>query len=206
MKPLSRLGFVAVSLLAFTSAVWAGPLFPSVGAAMSTNGKFLVTVEFEYLNPDQPDQKVRTITRVTYHVLRREEFINDRFTSANPFWSDDWDVALGKGEGIPLPFISNDGNYLVLVSVDPPFSDFTVLRIYREQHYGGEDLVGTYKLKDIWTLDELKEHAVVVSTGRPLWFAGSTLGFSADGSDFTIKMPWGRDVRIELNGGAVPLQ
>jgi hypothetical protein len=73
-------------------------------------------MEFEYLNPDQ---QVTTITRVSYRVLRREEFINDKFATTNPFWSHDWDVGMAfpKGEGIPLPFISNDGKYLVLVSV-----------------------------------------------------------------------------------------
>jgi hypothetical protein len=205
VKPLSRLTSVAVSLLALTSAVWAGPLFPAVGAATSANGKFLVAVEFEYLNPDQ---QVTTITRVSYRVLRREEFINDKFTTTNPFWSYDWDVGMAypKGEGIPLPFISNDGKYLVLVSVTPPFSDFTVLRIYGEHRYGGEDLLGTYKLKDIWTADELKAHANLASTGRPLWFAGSTLVFSANSSAFVVRTPWGREVRLDLNGGAIHAQ
>ena len=97
-----------------------------------------------------------------------------------------------------------------------PFSDVTVLRIYREHRYGGEDLLATYKLKDIWTADELKAHANLVSTGRPLWFAGSTLGFSADGSAFVVRTPllgsfgvldrpfeWGRELPIDLNGGAI---
>jgi len=206
VKPLSRLTSVAVSLLALTSTVWAGPLFPDVGAATSANGKFLVAMEFEYLNPDQ---QVRTITRVSYHVLRRQEFINDKFTTTNPFWSHDWDVAMAfpKGDvGIPLPFISNDGKYLVLVSVTPPFSDFTVLRIYREHRYGGEDLLGTYKLKDIWTADELKAHATLTSTGRPLWFAGSTLGFSVDDGAFVVRTPSGREVRLDLNNGAIHAQ
>jgi hypothetical protein len=205
VKPLRRLTSVAVSLLALTSAVWAGPLFPDVRAATSANGKFLVAMEFEYLNPDQ---QVTTITRVSYRVLRREEFINDKFTTTNPFWSHDWNVGMAypKGEGIPLPFISNDGKYLVLVSADPPFSDITVLRIYREHRYGGEDLLGTYKLKDIWTADELKSHATLTSTGRPLWFAGSTLGFSADSSAFVVRTPWGREVRLDLNGGAIHAQ
>ena len=205
VKPLRRLTSVAVSLLALTSAVWAGPLFPDVRAAMSTNGKFLVAMEFEYLNPDQ---QVRTITRISYRVLRREEFINDKFTTTNPFWSDDWDVGMAftGGEGIPLPFISNDGKYLVLVSADPPFSDITVLRIYREHRYDGEDLLGTYKLKDIWTADELKSHATLTSTGRPLWFAGSTLGFSADSSAFVVRTPWGRELRLDLNGSAIHAQ
>jgi hypothetical protein len=160
-------------------------------------------MEFEYLNPDQ---QVRTITRVSYRVLRREEFINDKFASTNPFWSVDWDVQLPEvpqAEGIPLPFISNDGKYLVLVSVDPPFSDITALQIYREHRYDGEDLLATYKLKDIWTADELKAHATLVSTGRPLWFAGSTLGFSADSSAFVVRTPWGREVRLNLNDGAI---
>jgi hypothetical protein len=205
VKPLSQLIAAAVSLLALTSTIWAGPLFPAVGAAMSANGKFLVAMEFEYLNPDQ---QTTTITRVSYRVLRREEFINDKFTTTNPFWSHDWDVGMAfpRGEGIPLPFISNDGRYLVLVSVTPPFSDFTVLRIYREQRYGGEDLLGTYKLKDIWSADELKAHANLTSAGRPLWFAGSTLGFSADSSAFVVRTPWGREVRLDLNGGAIHAQ
>jgi hypothetical protein len=201
VKPLSRLASVALSLLALTSPAWAGPLFPDVRAAASANGKFLVVIEFEYLNPDQ---KIRTITRVTYRVLRREEFINDKFTTTNPFWSNDWDVGMARpqAEGIPLPFISNDGEYLVLVSVDPPFSDITVLRFYRKHLYSGEDLLGTYKLKDIWTADELNAHTTLLSSGRPLWFAGSTLGFSEDGSAFVVKTPWGREVRLDLNGGA----
>jgi hypothetical protein len=205
VKPLSRLTSVTVSLLALTSAVWAGALFPDVRAATSANEKFLVAVEFEYLNPDQ---QVRTITRVSYRILRREEFINDKFTTTNPFWSDDWNVSmpLPKAQGIPLPFISNDGKYLVLVSVDPPFSDSTVLRIYRAHGYGGEDLLGTYQLKDIWTADELKAHANLLSTGRPLWFAGSTLGFSEDSSAFVVRTPWGREVRLELHGGAIQAQ
>jgi hypothetical protein len=162
-------------------------------------------MEFEYLNPDQ---QVTTITRVSYRVLRREEFINDKFATTNSFWSHDWDLGMAfpKGEGIPLPFISNDGKYLVLVSVTPPFSDFTVLRIYREHRYGGEDLLGTYKLKDIWTVDELKAHANLTSTGRPLWFAGSILGFSEDSSAFVVRTPWGREVRLDLNGGAIHAQ
>ena len=48
-------------------------------------------MEFEYSNPDQ---QVTTITRVSYRVLRREEFINDNFTTTNPFWSHDWDVGM----------------------------------------------------------------------------------------------------------------
>jgi len=50
MKPLSQLTSVAVSLLALTSAVWAGPLFPAVGAATSANGKFLVAMELKGKN------------------------------------------------------------------------------------------------------------------------------------------------------------
>ena len=203
VRPLSRLASVALPLLALTSAVWAGPGFPVVRAAASANGKFLVAMEFEYLNSDQ---QVRSITRITYRIFRREEFINDEFefTTTNPFWSNDWDVGMARPQarGIPLPFISNDGKYLVLVSADSPFSDATVLWIYRRHLSSGEDLLGTYKLKDIWTADELKAHAILFSTGRPLWFAGSTLGFSADDSAFVVKMPWGREVRLDLNGGA----
>jgi len=98
-------------------------------------------------------------------------------------------MAFPKGEGIALPFISNDGKYVVLVSVTPPFSDFTVLRIYREHRFGGEDLRATYKLKDIWTADELEAHANLTSNSRPRWFAGSTLGFSADSSAFVVRTP-----------------
>jgi len=202
VKTLSRLAFVNVLLLALTSVGWAGPGFPSVRAAASANGKFVVTVEVEYLNPDE---EVRTITRISYRVLRREEFMNDKFLTTASFWSDEWGVSMAppRAEGIPLPFISDDGKYLVLVSVDPPFSDDVALRIYREKHrFGGEDLLGTYKLKDIWTADELKAHADLASTGRPLWFAGSTLGVSADSSEFIVLTPWGREVRLDLNGTA----
>ena len=130
VRLLSRLASVALPLLALTSAVWAGPGFPDGRAAASANGKFLVAMEFEYLNPDQ---QVRTITRISYRILRREEFINDEFindefTTTNPFWSNDCDVGMvPQAEGIPLPFISNDGEYLVLVATNPPFSDLTVL-------------------------------------------------------------------------------
>jgi hypothetical protein len=78
VKSLRRLISVAVSLLALTSAVWAGPLFPDVRAAMSANGKFLVTMEFEYLNPDQ---QVRTITR---SVIASSEEKNSSTTNSPP--------------------------------------------------------------------------------------------------------------------------
>ena len=202
MTRLSRIRFFVLAFLAFTSVVWASAPFPAVGATTSENGRFLVAMQFEYLNPDQ---QFRTITRVIYRVLRREEFINDKFITANPFWSDTWSVSMAPKGIPPLPFVSNDGMYLVLVSVDPPFADITVLRIYR-QRYGGEDLLGTYKLKDIWSADELNAHATQTSTGRPQWFAGSTLGFSADNRAFVVRTPWGRELRLDLNGGAIYAQ
>jgi len=199
---LSRISFVVLAFLAFTSIVWAGAPFPAVGATTSANGEFLVAMQFKYSNPDQ---QIRTIARVIYRVLRREEFINDKFITANPFWSDHWSVSMAPKGRPPLPFISDDGMYLVLVSVDPPFADITVLRIYRQRH-GGEDLLGTYKLRDIWTADELKAHATLVSTGRPQWFTGSTLGFSKDNRAFVVRTPWGRELRLDLDGGAIHAQ
>ena len=200
VRLLSRLASAALPLLALASAIWAGPLFPDVRTAASANGKFLVAMEFEYLNPDQ---QVRTITRITYRILRREEFINDEFTTTNPFWSNDWDVGMvPQAEGIPLPFISNDGEYLVLVATNPPFSDLTVLRSYRKHLPGGEDSLRTYKLKDIWTADELKADATLFRLGGPRGLVGCALGFSLDGSAFVVKTPWGREVRLDLNGGA----
>ena len=56
------------------------------------------------------------------------------------------------------------------------------------------------------TADELKAHANLTSTGRPLWFAGSTLAFSADSSAFVVRTPWGREVQLDLNRGAIHAQ
>ncbi len=120
MNCFSRISVVVLAFLVFTSVVWASAPFPAVGAATSANGEFLVAMQFEYLNQDQ---QVKTITRVTYRVLRKEDFINDEFTTANSFWSDDWSVSMATRGIVPLPFISDDGMYLVLVSVDPPFAD-----------------------------------------------------------------------------------
>ena len=124
----------ALSLfLACGSSAIAGAIFPCPLATSSKNGNFLVLA----------DRFVTGQQSVSLLVVRRERFINEyqRIVAPTTFWSGEpgwWNVVL-DADGIdkalsscPLPLITDDGEFLILVHVNPGYSgDTPVLRIYR---------------------------------------------------------------------------
>ncbi|MBI3324291.1 MAG: hypothetical protein HYZ92_03330 [Candidatus Omnitrophica bacterium] len=126
-------GFVLSS-----SSTFASPLFPMVRAGSSANGKFLVILEFEYENPMQ---EIKVIKQITCRVLQKEDFINDKLQSQTTHWSDSWtywDATIPMQEAWPmssgeLPFLTDDGKFLVLVSATWPVSiETNVVSIYQK--------------------------------------------------------------------------
>jgi len=205
---MNRIHFVVIAfvglMFAYGSCGFAEPLFPVVGASSSSNGKFLVVLEFQYENPAET---IKRINKITYHVFKREDFINDKFTTPAAYWSYSWtywnvDLDMPKGMGgPPLPYITNNGNVLVFISVTPPLSDtIEVLRIYRKDEYHGA-LLKAYQLKDVWTPEEIKAHAPSGNL-RPLWYTGGSFSFSSDNRQLIHKTPWGKIVRINIRDGS----
>jgi hypothetical protein len=204
---MNRIHFVVIAFVALMFAygfyAFAGPLFPMIRASSSSNGKFLVIVEYQFENPDET---IKRISKITYHVDHIEEFINDKFTPPAAYWSDSWNVTLAwpkEASGGLLPCISDDGMVLVFISVTPPMSEtIEVLRIYRKDENHGT-MLKAYQLKDIWTQEEIKAHIIpLVIDGRPLWFAGGSFSFSSDNRQFIYKTPWGKTVSINLMDGS----
>ncbi len=194
----------AALMFAYCLCAFAGAPFPMIRASSSSNGKFLVIAEYQYENPAET---IRRINKIIYHVDQREDFINDQFTTLAAYWSDSgsWNVHLDWPKGVMgglLPYISDDGEILVFISVTPPFSGIEILKIYRKDGNQGA-MLKAYQLKDIWTPAEMNSHADLISNGRPLWFTGGSFSFSSDNQQFIHKTPWGKIIRINLQDGSV---
>jgi hypothetical protein len=195
---------IATSILLPSSSV-ASPLFPDIRASRSANGEFLVVVEERFDNPGP----VRRILRSTYLILRCEPFMNsrDRLQTAASFWSDfGWQVTL-KGEDsqrVFLPLISNDGNTLVLIAagVAMKHGDQEALRMYTRQGNVAK-LVHALRLSEVWTHEDIESHAVFGEMGEtPMWYAGGSLDFSADGRELIYHSRWNHQARIKLADGS----
>ncbi len=163
---------------------------PNVVASSSMNGRFLVVARMESA-ANEAQAAVRRIVRTSYEVFEAEPFINskDRLSTPTRFWSDSamsWRVALEGGE-TPWPMVSDDGTYLVLVSVTVGFPGQVVLRIYRKEGREGH-LVKDFQLSDLWTTAEVNSRGVVVgpegkrvfaaTDATPEWFAGGSLALA----------------------------
>jgi hypothetical protein len=159
-------------------------------------------------NSEPTNSRIKTIS---YHVQHREQFVNDSFRSSNSYWSESvgWKIVVSRPQqfGVPLPIVSNDGNTVVLLAVNPAQSkEMEVIRIYRKRD-SGKERVGAYRLEDIWSEDELRKQVVLVAIdGRPLWLDGGTFEFSDDSRQFIIRTKTGRIVRIGVENGKVLTQ
>jgi hypothetical protein len=200
-----RLLSVALLLLLAHPLMFGGALFPAVKGAISKNGEFVVLVDFEL---DNSESTISRIKKIYYHVQRRERFINYSFHNSNSYWSESvgWKIAIPQPQqmGVPLPVVSDDGNTIVLLAVNPAQSkEMEAIRIYRKKG-SGEELVGAYRLQDIWSPEELHKQVVMTAIdGRPLWLDGSSFEFSPDSHDFVIRTATGRIVRIGVENGTL---
>jgi hypothetical protein len=185
----------AVALILLPTVGVAGQLFPDVRASSSANGKYLVVIEDKF---DNPDAGVRRVLERTYVVLRAEPFTG--LQTATQFWSaTGWQVTPAESASrIDLPMISNDGQTLVLILVNPPMGDPEVVKIYHWNGYTAKLLRGI-KLSDLWTADEMKSYVIREDLGgTPMWYGGATLEFSSDDQELLYRSRWNDTVRIKL--------
>lgn len=179
--------------------------FPLLKGAISKNGEFVVSIDYE-LEDATPAKRLKS---VTYRVDRRERFVNHRFSVSNTYWSDSvgWKVTAPTPPlsfGLAIPVISDDGKAMALLAIDNAFTKETVaLRLYRQKD-SGADLIGVYRLADLWNKEELEQQLTPIAHDHtPPWFDGSSFEFAADSRQFVIKNKTGRTVRIELEEGRV---
>jgi len=199
-------GCILSLLLACCSLAIAGPPFPCVRAASSKNGNFLVLPE-----PYFPGQQ-----RVSLQIFSKEIFINEhqRLSAPATYWAgQSWSIVLDAGNmhnapaPCPLPLITDDGEFLILVHVGAAYSGAApVLQIYRKRHPGdplgeGQDrglFIGEIPLNKIWAPDRVAAVAGIWTDHSPEWFSGGTFEFSSDNRQLIHKTRWGNTVRINL--------
>jgi hypothetical protein len=192
--------------------VCGGTLAPLIRASQSANGKFLVVTEWEY---DSPNRQVpRMLVSSTYRVLQVEEFINDkdRLDGATTFWSDsDWEVSR-EGRDFCWPLVSNNGQYLILVRVAPPFSGMPVMLIYHRELSGDVIkgvLVRQISINDLWNERELDPDgtgALRASDSTRQWFSGGSLRFSTDDVSLIYRTQWNDVLNLRLADGTITPQ
>jgi hypothetical protein len=117
-------------------------------------------------------------------------------------------------EPCPLPLITDDGEFLILVHVGPALSTDKgpVLRIFRRREHLGDPLregpdhgvfIKDIALTEIWTPDQLAANPIFWDDHTPEWFAGGTFEFSSDYRQLIHKTRWGNTVRINLANGSL---
>jgi hypothetical protein len=122
-----------------------------------------------------------------------------------------WSVSLPSGERFnvffcPLPLITDDGNYLVLLGNTS--AGGSALRIYRRPKQSSTEgvLVRQIDLREIWPEDKwpaANEKYDMNELRQPEWFKGGKFSFSPDCRNLIYGTRWGTTVHINLANGAV---
>src|SRR5580698_2246933 len=151
-------------LLACGSAAIAGPPFPCFKAMSSKNGNFLVVID-----PYVPGRE-----RVTLQIWSKGIFLNEsqRLSGPATYWGGQaWSVVVdavnmrSEPEQCPLPLITDDGEYLIIVHTGPTYSGgAAVLQIYRRRDHLGDPIregpdhgifIREIALREVWTADRV---------------------------------------------------
>jgi hypothetical protein len=166
------------------------------------------------------DGVTRRIRGFSFEIFPKENFINakDRLTAPGTYFSGgswaQWGVALDSQNATdgaftsfcPLPLVTDDGEFLILLAQTPAFSaDNVVLRIYRWDRKstgipGEGRLVEEFPLKKFY-FPLLESHGF--SDESPSWFAGGSWNFSSDNGQLIYKSQYGNTVRITLANGSI---
>lgn len=169
---------------------YAGPLFPCVKAVTSKNGNFLVVIGRK-LESNADDGKSANSARsyqLALSVIPKEDFINskDKLIAPATYWTDRpiWSVVLGPNhmqneDGCPLPLITDDGEFLILLKTGPTFANEpAILWIYRRRDHPGDPIgegpdhgvfVKDIGLTDLWPLDKAREVTWTDESPSGLW-------------------------------------
>jgi hypothetical protein len=186
-------------------------------AASSGNGSFLVIRDFQLESTADRSRRIK-IQQVSFQVLTKTEFLNDseRFTSGATYWEPLWDVVLTGNDQHPMPYcavplVSDDGEFLVLLSEHAAGPDDSALWIYRRRYHPGDrlgdgpetsTLVKTVTLGEIWPVYKFPK-VLMVTDSTPLWFSGGSFDFSENNRLLMHDTRSGNSVRISLSDGAV---
>ncbi len=210
-------------LLSCAPPVTAGAMSPCIKAVTSQYGHFLVITDMQV---ELAEGNTRRVRQLSFQILPREDFINekDKMSSAATFWTDwtIWSVNLDAQDSAdrrftsfcPLPLITDDGEFLVLLSSGPTFAEDTAMRIYRKRdHYGdpvreGPDhgvFIKEVPLKELWPADKLEGDTIWLDHS-PQWFAGGTFEFSPDCLRLIHRTRWGNRLNIKLLDGTISKQ
>lgn len=205
---------VAATILGCAMLAHAGPLPPCVKAATSKNGNFLVISDTRL---ELEKDNTARVLQVSLQVFLREKFVNekDRVTSPETYWEDtvQWSVVLDSTNsalvsGCPLPLITDDGEFLILLN---SYATDSALRIYRRRDHLGDPrrqgpdhgvFIKDVTLREILAADKLAG-VQRITDESPQWFARGTFDFSPDCRSLIHKTRWGNIVRISLQDGSV---
>ncbi len=212
-----------VHLLLFCAPpVTAGALSPCIKAVTSQYGHFLVITDMQV---ELAEGNTRRVRQLSFQILPRENFISekDKISSPATFWTDwtIWSVILDAEDSAdqrftsfcPLPLISDDGEFLALLSSGPTFAEATAMRIYRKRNHYGEPVhegpdhgvfIKEVPLKELWPADKL-EGNTIWNDHSPQWFASGTFEFSPDCQQLIHRTRWGNSLNIKLLDGTISI-
>ena len=207
--------FLPILILASVAPAPASPPPSCPTAASSGNGNFLVIRNFQ--TEEAADRSGgRKIQQVSFQILTKSGFVNEseRFTSGATYWDPMWDVVLtgtDQPQYCAFPLVSDDGEFLVLLSEHASGPDDSAFWIYRRRYHPGDrlgdgpaasTLVKTVTLSEIWPVLKFPK-ALMGTDSTPLWFSGGSFKFSESNRLLMHDTRWGNSVRISLSDGAV---
>lgn len=197
-------------LLVLTSCqpLFAGALMPCLKAAASKNGDFLVVVE-----------RQQGSGQISLQVFPKENWVNakDKLSAPTVYWTDfmRWSIVLEpqrlNWESCPLPLITDDGEFLILLNRDPSIADREALQIYRRRDHIGDPIregpdhgvfIKAISFKEILPPDRIGANQVWTDES-PQWFVGSSFDFSVDDRELLYKPGRGDGIHIVLRDGSV---
>jgi hypothetical protein len=181
-------------LLVLTSSQlsFAGALMPCLKAAASKNGNSLVVVE-----------RQQGSGQISLRVFPKENWVNakDKLNAPTVYWTDLmlWSIVLDpqrlNWESCPLPLITDDGEFLILLNRDPDIPDREALQIYRRRDHIGDPIregpdhgvfIKAVLFKEILQPDRIEANRVWTDES-PQWFVGSSFDFSSDNRQLIYK-------------------
>jgi len=203
----------AITLLAVSVA--SSPLFASAGsplvkASTSANGKYLVVAQWELI--PAASGLSQQIARTTYRVTAIEPFINDkdRLHTSSIFFSDSWDsweFTLEGSFSYAWPMVSDNGQYIALISPGAWLPGDSALRIYHRkanEHTG--ELLSNVTTAALWSPTPLTlkpDTSSMITDSTPLWFASLTLAFSDDNRYFQYTDKEKGTYAVNLKTGSI---
>ncbi|MGB8129070.1 MAG: hypothetical protein WCG81_04705 [Candidatus Angelobacter sp.] len=184
---------------------------------MSSNGQFLVLADAVMKPGSENNTEVKSIS---FQVFPRERFINakDKLSTPATYWTNwaRWSIVvrpeqLHSMQGCPVPLISDDGEFLLLLQTGFISANDHVLEIYRCDHSASKGASSTnlgvfvkgLSLKEFWPTSELPSRGTMWTDESPQWFADGSFIFSSDDRQLIHKTRWGNSVRINLTDRSV---